>query len=532
MIDYNIMAPQLLAEVVGTPLSKAFGAKTSERIRRQMESYDYYAGKQHNLDGVLVYPEDLPRPPGLDYDPVRFYTNYFKTFIQKKARWQMGGHHKISVTAKMIDSYEQRISNGYAPSAAQLAENARASNTEALLYQIWDENNMREKLMQAAKDRLIAGRVPLKIAFNPRNGKIRYIFRPDYECIPVYSEDDFEELEAVHFVNHTTDDDGNTIIRKQSFTLEYESDGTAECFVHEAEYDIDLHIIRTITPKESMKLDFIPVVFFPVTDLLAEDVTNDEIDDMRQLTDVINQLNEDSIDALKFEMFPMTAFMNVPEGTTDKVNVSAGATIEITSGGMASEAAPKIMKVESTFTWSTAFGQTYDRLKGALHEVTSVPNIIPQELQFGGMNPEAMQLLFHSIITETEEHWLVWGARLKDVHELTLRYLQARTGARVFAYDKAVVRAIGTDYDNEMKFVLPLPDNRKDLVELLTIETGSGFESTAGAMARLGVQDVDKKQSEIQRERQSNRMQSSPYASEENADSIFDEEDGPQDEQQ
>lgn len=521
MVDYNLLSPDSFAALVNTPLSQAFGAQTVLRISKQIESYEYYEGKQHDLDGVLVYPKDLPRPPGLDYDPVRFYTNYFKTFIQKKARWQMGGKHKIVVPPAQIDSHELRMMPNYEPSEQQSAENVRASNTEKLLYQIWDENKMREKLMQAAKDRLIAGRVVAKIVFNPRNGKIRWVFVPDYECVPVYSDDDYEELTAVHFVKHVDDGEGNTVIRKQSFTTEYRPDGRMECFVSEGIYDEELNLITEIKAYQTTGLDFIPVVFFPVSDLLTDDVTNDEIDDMRQLTDVINQLNEDSIDALKFEMFPMTAFLNVPEGTTDNINVSAGATIEITSGGMTSDAAPVIKKIESGFTWSAAFSQTHDRLKGALHEVTSVPNIIPQEMNFGGLNPEAMQLLFHSIITETEEHWLVWGARLAELHSKTLRYLQARTGAPVFSYDKAVVNSIGSNYENEMRFALPLPDNRKELVDLLAIETAAGFESAAGAMERLGVQDVSFKRSEIANERQQRSRSSSPYSGLENNASEF-----------
>lgn len=512
MIDYNIISPDSFATLVETPLSQAFGSRTVLRIAKQIESYEYYEGKQHDLDGILVYPNELPRPPGLDYDPVRFYTNYFKTFIQKKARWQMGGLHKIAVPPAQIDSHELRMTSGYEPSTEQTNENIRAADTEKLLYQLWDENKMREKLMSAAKDRLIAGRVVAKIVFNQRTGKIRWVFVPDYECVPVYSDDDLDELESVHFIKHVDDGDGGTVIRKQSFTTEYNANGIAECYVSEGLFDEELNQISVIQEYQTTGLDFIPVVFFPVADLLNDDVTNDEIADMRQLTDVINQLNEDSIDALKFEMFPMTAFLNVPKGTTDNINVSAGATIEITSGGMTSDAAPVVRKIESSFTWSAAFSQTHDRLKGALHEVTSVPNIVPQELNFGGLNPEAMQLLFHSIITETEEHWLVWGARLKELHSKTLRYLQARTGASVFAYDKQVVRNVGDNYDNEIRFALPLPDNRKELVDLLAIETAAGFESSAGAMERLGVQDVSFKRSEIENEKQQRQVSSSPYS--------------------
>jgi hypothetical protein len=132
-------------------------------------------------------------------------------------------------------------------------------------------------------------------------------------------------------------------------------------------------------------------------------------------------------------------------------------------------------------------------------------------LNFGGMNSEAMHLLFHSIISETEEHWLIWQERLQELHEKTVRYLQARLGAPKFGYDKAVVRAVGNDYDNEIKFALPLPDNRKELVDLLTIETANGFESIAGAMRRLGVENVKSKQQEIDNEKKARMQMFDPY---------------------
>ena len=86
-----------------------------------------------------------------------------------------------------------------------------------------------------------------------------------------------------------------------------------------------------------------------------------------------------------------------------------------------------------------------------------------------------------------------------------------------FSYDKDAVNAI-TDYDNEMRFVFPLPENRKDLVELLELETLAGFESTKGAMERLGVEDIKSKQHEIESE--NNKRKQSRYVEEDSA--LFD----------
>src|SRR5699024_11347014 len=99
-----------------------------------------------------------------------------------------------------------------------------------------------------------------------------------------------------------------------------------------------------------------------------------------------------------------------------------------------------------------------------------------------------------------EERWLCWGYDLVELDEESIRYLQARVNRPSFSYDREVVKAIGDDYANEMRFQLPLPDNRRELVELLDLEVAAGFESNKGAMERLGVENVQAKLQEIESE--------------------------------
>lgn len=110
-----------------SPFMEAIGEREFQRFQKQVESYNYYAGYQH-VDpetGQLVKAKDLPRPPGLDYDPTRFEVNYFKRMIDAKAQWQMGGMHGISVAPQLIDNENMRLSQSYAPSSAQQNENER-----------------------------------------------------------------------------------------------------------------------------------------------------------------------------------------------------------------------------------------------------------------------------------------------------------------------------------------------------------------------------------------------------------------------
>src|SRR5699024_6911245 len=61
---------------------------------------------------------------------------------------------------------------------------------------------------------------------------------------------------------------------------------------------------------------------------------------------------------------------------------------------------------------------------------------------------------------------------------------------------------------NEMRFQLPLPDNRRELVELLDLEVAAGFESNKGGMERLGVENVQAKLQEIESDRNKRRLNS------------------------
>lgn len=505
MADFNIMTPEHLNDLIYTPFQQALGEAEHQRLQKQHANYLYYAGYQHKgAADELVKAEDLARPPGLDYDPTRYATNYFKTFIKRKARWQMGGKHGIDVTARQIDPPELASKPDYKPSPAQQAEYDRAEAFETLIYTLWRENRMRERLLQAARDRLIAGRVSAEIMFHQRTGKLRYVWHPDTETFPVYSEDDFEDLVALHYVKEQRDPEtGEVLYRKRTYELE----GTT-CYLSEGIYDANLDLVRTITPRATNGLSFIPAVLFPIEDLAGEPAINTEIDDMRSQTDVLNAMNEDAIDSLKFEMFGMTAIINASTNAAEKVEIAPNALIAINGSG---DNTPDIKKIEGGFRWNEAFKAQYDRVKGALHEITSIPQMSMSELNFGGMNNDALHIVFHDVIQETEEHWLAWEPRLHELHEKSVRYLQARKSAPTFGYDKQALALIGDNYEHEIKFALPLPDNRTQLIELLTLEMDAGLESQAGALARAGVENTSVKRQEIENERKRVQAQQDPY---------------------
>src|SRR5699024_7987537 len=127
----------------------------------------------------------------------------------------------------------------------------------------------RSKLMQGARGRLIADRVVCKIVVNQKTGTLKWVWRPDTEYFPVYSDDDFEDLIACHFIRQKiVEKNGEEVEAFQKQTFSMEENG--ECYLEEAVYDAEsLEPIETIIEKASMGIEFIPVVEVTVDEILG-----------------------------------------------------------------------------------------------------------------------------------------------------------------------------------------------------------------------------------------------------------------------
>lgn len=492
MIDYNILSPDDFSVLTKRPLEKVLSENEIQKLEKIYYNYDYYSGKQHkDAMGRLVRGEDMDRPNGYDYDPAQFDTNYFKAFIKRKSRWQMAGDHGIEV---IPDNEENQ------------AEIDAAQEHEKLLHQLWKDNKMAAKKMSLARDRLIGGSVAVKLAYNNRNGKLHWVWHKAYEVFPIYSEDGFDEMLGADIIIPKDDpvNEGRTLYYVQHFRLN-ESD---LCTIEEVVYTEEMKVKETLVPETSLGINFVPIVMFDVDSTNQDGEYFDDLKDMESLTNQLNDMMEDASDSLAFEMFGITVVRNAQEGTAEKLQVAPGAVVEINSRDEGISADMKTL--ENGFKWKEAYKDQYNRIKSALHELSGLPQIVPQELNFGGMNDRALQVLYQDIIQETQEHWLSWNEGFTELFDKSLGYLKARSHTPNFSYDKSLVNT-ATNRETRINFVLPLPDDREQLVELITKEVEGGFESHVGGMKRLGVVNTDKKIAEIEEDTARRRALEDPY---------------------
>ncbi|MCU7556542.1 phage portal protein [Macrococcus capreoli] len=491
--DYNILTPDTIDRLLERPIETALGKKEIQRINNIQANYDYYNGKQAVDEfGKYIYSTDNDSWDGKDYKPTKYWTNYFKAFIKRKSRWQMAGQHGINVLAKSEDEKDIEF----------------AKNVEAVLYRLWKDNDMDSVKMQLARERLIAGSIACKLSFNPRTGRMHWIWHKATEVFPLYSKDGFNELIGCDIIIAQEDDDDPDKVQyvRQSFRLE---DETGECWFDEVLFREDLSVKRTITPKTYLGFDFIPVVTFDIKTLATESSHFEDIEDMKVITRIINDMMEDANDSLKFEMFAMTVFKNSDLSQDTDIPIAPGAILKINSGNTSHPA--DVETIENSFQWKETFKDQYNRLKSALHELNGIPQITPTELNFGGMNDRALQVLYQEIIQETQEQWLMWDRDFGELFLKSLLYLQHRTSNAKFRYDIETIKKVDEDLETEMNFVLPLPDDRADLVDLIIKEIDGGLESHKHGMQRLGVKAPEDKIEEIYAERKRAMQEADPY---------------------
>jgi hypothetical protein len=483
------------------------GAEEMERIAHVLKLYERYEGTQ-------VW-KNYKKPAGLDYDPTLLTINFDRLLVDTMAAWEFEMAPKWDVEPDVIDDPIDMVSEGYTPSTKQDAENRKAAAKEQLINWVHRDNKTHEKLLEAAKDRKIAGTVWAKIFYDKRLGKIRLAFRPDFEVISKYNYDDEELLEEVHFYRYL-DTDGK-LFWKQSFTLEWIAEkGDYDCMLHEATYEIDenndVWLKDSKIEKSSMGINFIPVVEIPNERVTGMDRGYSEIDKISGMTDEINKKLSDYSDAIRFEMFAITLLMNVDN---DKgLQVAPGAMWNLQgAGGLLEGERPDAKKLESNFKFKEAVESYLDRLYANLHKIAEVPSVNTSEMNVGGINDVAIKLLFSSIISKTQRSWIVWKSRLQLINEYILRYMIARKDDLKFKYDTELIDLIDDNFDNTVHFRLPLPEDQVALIERLTSEMASDLESIKGALARKGVENPEAKLMEILAERRLIKSEQDPYNS-------------------
>ncbi|HBX22660.1 MAG TPA: phage portal protein [Desulfotomaculum sp.] len=476
------------------------GNEGLQLVNKLIDWYRQYDGK-HWLDenGNEIKPEDLKAQNNLDYLPTMVTANLTAWFIDRLAAFMFERPVGLACSAEQIDDAAEMLKPGYEPSSQQQASSAKASAREKLLYRVMKQNLMSEKLLKAATDHFIGGGVCAKLHYDATRG-LRIIWRPRLEYWPIYSADDVDVLDKIHFTAFVDD----STIWKQTYWMDKGS-----CWMEEGLYDTQLKLKEELVAPNDLGLPFVPVEIFNRGGLTGETEGRSMVEVLAGLNDEIERKISDNADALRFGMFAIKVIMNaalptaeeIKAGTAEPLQVAPNALWQLNSDG---ETNADAKMLEHQFEYREALKEHLEQIMALMHRLSDVPNISPDQVKgMGQLSGFAIILLYGAIISATNRHMITWKPRLQRLFGKAL-YMLNKYDTRQH-YDSKVINEaalseiVAGDLDElvEVKTTMPIPENEVEIVDRETKKVATMLESLKGAMDTLGIENPEAKMAEI-----------------------------------
>jgi len=469
----------ILGELYPLPRYQFMNQGALERVSNANLTYSYY-----DLEGQYW------SPPSIGYEPTVMPINLARWFVKKRAAWMFEVAPDIECPPESYDPPEMMESESYTPSKKQAKLNRQASTRESILYRIYNDNNLEEKLLEGTRDHLIGGTVAIRITHSPAHG-IRILFKPTQEVFPVYDPDDPEFMTKVHFCSFL---DNDKTIWKQTWELI-----NGRCYLSEGTYDTNLRPLTTKYTRADTFLDFIPIILVPNEGLSGDPFGRSYLHDLIPMFDQYNRSMSDAADALRFNLFAVTVLLNAAPGAEENLKISPGEVWNVGGEGL------DVKKLESSFNYADALKDFLTRLENVMHMIGEVPDITPDRIKgFGLVSGVALKLLYSDLVSATQQSWRVWKSRMTTMNEYIFRMLETYSGKPGFYYakDKKMdVAAIAGDYTTRIIPHLPLPENEMENIEMEVRRMSSSLQSVKGALQNLGEKYPERKIAEMIGER-------------------------------
>lgn len=435
---YNRIPYALIREEAGNDATEIF-----EEYREICKYYKIYKkGKSFNVEGTNG-----------DYVPARLRYKMAATLINKEARFLFAEQPDITVEQK--------------GDLEEFTEETKKALTimNELVKTILDKNNFQDILIKGARDCFIGKRVACLINFNNQDG-VTITFLPSIQFLFEVRPTNHKVLEKFVCFTVIKDSRSNSDKRifKKKYVLETSEDGKNKVFLEEQIYDGASRLIETVTPKQEIKLDFIPAIVF-INDGLSEELKGEsEIESLMDFEEWYSKLGNADADAERKSMNPTKYLVDMNNNSTKNLSTAAGALWDLGSDQNLESPNVLVGLLEPRMSYSEALKTTLDRIKTTGYEQVDMPNITNESLSGVITSGKALKAIYWPLIVRCKEKMKMWGPNLSSMAEMIIK------GATV--YPDTVKRymndtLIQIDHVVEVVQNTPLPE---DEIEEKTID--------------------------------------------------------------
>lgn len=435
---YRRIPYALIREELGDDATETF-----EEFKEICKYYKIYKkGKDFNVEGTNG-----------DYVPARLRYKMAATLVNKEARFLFAEQPDITIEQK--------------GDLEEVTEETKRAFTvmNELVKTILKKNNFQDILIKGARDCFIGKRVACLINFNEQDG-VTLTFLSSIQFVFEVRPSNRKVLEKFVCFTVLKESKTNTIKRifKKKYTMETSEDGKDKVFLEEDVFDGSAKHIETVTPKQEIKLDFIPAIVF-INDGLSEEIKGEsEIENLMDFEEWYSKLGNADADAERKSMNPTKYLVDMANNSTKNLSTAAGALWDLGSDQNLENPNVLVGLLEPQMYYSEALKTTLDRIKTTGYEQVDMPNITNESLSGVITSGKALKAIYWPLIVRCKEKMKMWGPNLALMVEMIIKGALVYPGT-IKRYTQDILVPI--EYEVEVVQNTPLPE---DEIEEKTID--------------------------------------------------------------
>lgn len=331
-----------------------------------------------------------------DYVPSTLYYKKCRKLIDDEARFMFSNTPDIridGIDAENSDELKRKL-----------------SEMNKFLSEVLKKNFFASKLIKAAKDCFIAGRVCLIANFN--DGGIQVDFINALEFYYEFSEQQLSKLAVFYQLNNSLSKTYQRIKKKV-----YELRGEI-CWVSESLYDGVGKIIEQ--PEEfNTGFSFIPAVVIFNDGLTGNTTGESEIDIIDDFESYYSKLANADKDTLRKSMNAIKYVIDGTEESTRGLGTGPGAIWDIQSDiDLAEGKKASVGQLEPSMGYKDALQATLDRVENGMYGLLSMPNITSEHLQGLITSGKTLRALYWPTVVRCGEKEHTWTAAIEKIIDI------------------------------------------------------------------------------------------------------------------
>lgn len=428
-------------------------------------------GKIETYYHIYEYGAKFETDKSNDYIPAQLRSHQIKKLIRRESQFLFGKMPGFRVSCPEEAKIDGKRSN--------------EANMQKYLDAVLKANHMADKLIKAARDCAIGGRIALKVNLSPEKCSI--------SCVPadgfVYQTDmdDVDRLERITFF-YTIKDDADRA-RQEIWVQKYwMEDG--KCMVTERFTDGYGETIPWEGTRENADtgLDRIPA-FVILNDGLSGDTDGEsEVKELMEDDAWYGRLKSANIDTLRKGMNQIVWTSGVSPDSSKTFRYAPGALWDMkgdpAQAAVNSNAAQvQVGTIENSFSYAGAYQETLSNIKQDMQDLLGVPDLNLESTRSLITSGKGLKALYWPLICRCEEKMNAWRPALEWLAELLL------DASELFPALRQYGEFTPAPYEITIENQYPLPEDENDEKQIDLSEVANRSRSVRSYLMKWGGPD-------------------------------------------